>query len=500
MRADYENRRINPFVFPSYYSLLFTIFLLALLMPMISISSIYIRFALLVEDLFSRIVFLSFPLSSLSLPLLTLFFYINDPRKKIKKEGLEKIEKKYPELFNLIAHLSKEVGVNNPITLLKGSMDFHVEVFGNFRSIYLKISDGLCEMLFKSRKLIEPIILHELSHLKNADLQKHTISEKLFKSYIILLCVHTILFIILRPFISGIFFSFHSSWLIDLYIVPTATVYFLNGRLLKIREFYADARVALLQKTTRNLILTLQFFITKPRWQDKLLAKPTALERIRVLRDNKLLFAPKLEYGIVLGLLLGIYRVGCGVFTVSMFSEYPDLLLDIILPLTGFALFSVMFFPWHFVVAMNGLRPLFELLKFLAGLALGFLCYELYVMRLIAELVLTSMIYILVVCCLFFFMFILQFALTMVFFTSQSLSRTTKFLLIEVISLLPFLLALITLHLLFIFIITWGILAVFLLKERAFGRCPNCKTKLKDTVHIFKCPYCSYMMNEWLFE
>jgi len=498
--------RINPFAFPFHHTLLFLVLIVTLLLPTISESTLYAKSFMIARTISApisaQIIFLSFPLIFLCFPLLTFFFYLLDPQKKIKKQNLQNMETVYPEVALRISRLSEQIGVRSPMVLWADSPIYQAEVFGNARNIYMKITDGLSEAFLENSKLIEPIILHELSHLKNRDLVKHTIAEKMMKSYLILLCIHAVLFIIARFFVSETFFQFHSSFLQDLYLIPIVTIYLLNGQLLRVRELYADARAASVQKTTGNLITVLRFFASGRGWLDRIKGHPTAMDRVNALEDNTALFTPRIEYGLVFGLLLGYYEEGVGLNLISPFNlSYLDFLPGIMLISTGFILFSVLFLPYQFIVAIKGLKMLAQPIVFLVGLALGFMAYRIYAQRLVIALIQASVLHIVFITAFWFTaVFCLQFALTMLLFTHSSPSKNRKFMLLELISLVPFVLALITLQLLFIPILVYATVLLILYKQKSLGKCPNCGAKLRDTKDIFMCPACSYKMNEWVFE
>ncbi len=494
--------RLNPFAFPSYHTILFIILVITAVSPAISIGALYVGLIPLATSIVGKIIFASFSLLTvMGLTLLTLLFYLYDPQRKIRKQHLERIDSRCPELRNFVDQLSGEIDVSSPTILWSNATDYRAVIFGNHRETYLTLSEGFCKMFYVKREFVESTMLHELSHLKNRDLVKHTIAEKLIKSYLILLIVHATFFLATRPFVSEFFFDFHSFWLRELYLVPTLAIYLVNGQLLRVREAYADARVASLQKTTMKLILNLQLFVTKGSWQEKIKGGPTAIERIKMLRDNSWLFIPRIEYGLTLGLLLAFFRSGVSISLISFkFAWNVTLLPEVALLTTSFTLFSTMFLPFFFLVAMKGLRLFLQLLKFLAGVAIGFLGYQTYAVRAIADLVLASALNAVLMISLIALALLLAFVMTMILFAYPYFSKNTKFLLVELVLIVFFISAVITPDLLFILMITLGVLLLFPFRKLTLGRCPACGALRGDTMDVFRCPSCCHEMNGSLFD
>lgn len=499
-----EKTIVNPFVFPSFHKILFIVLIITILLPAISVSWLYVKTLNLALSTITKIVFLSFPINIfIVLPSLTSYFYFYDPKRRIRKERLEEIGNRYPEISSFIHNYSRRLEIESPIILWSDSRYLEAEVFGNHRKIYLKITDGVCRMFLTNRELTEPIILHELSHLKNGDLVRHMIAEKLVKSYLILLSIHVAIFLSTLPFSSEIFFHFHSYWLEYLYVFPTVILYLVNGQLIRVRELYADARTTSIQRNVKKLLTLLRLFASKRSLFDIIKGKLSAIERIKALKDHSLIFIPRVEYGIVLGLLLACYESGITAGVISILpvsisgTIYGSRLLTAIFMVTSFILFSILFLPYYFLIAWKGLKLLIYSMKFYIGLILGYMIYAIYEYDFLIEPIWHEFRRIFLIATVLYLALILQLVSVPIFFAHQSLSRKTKLAIIISITAIPLTLVTITPHLLFILYIVYALLLLIL---RGFGRCPRCGTKLKDTKDIFICPRCSYRMNEWVFE
>lgn len=485
-------------MFPSYHTILFLILIVALSLPVISVSAVYVPSIALSDSIVGKMMFMSFPVATLAgLLLLTPYLYFSGPRRKIRKRHLEMMERRHPHVCNLVQRISNQMTVEPPTVLWSEKTDYQAQVFGNHREIYLEITDGLCKMLDVNRDFFDAVILHELSHLKNRDLVKHTLAEKLVQSYLIVLVFHAAFFVMILPFVSQTFLEFHSIWLTELYVVPTITIYLLNAQLLRVREFYADARVASVQGTIEKLIFTLQLFAVRHNWHEKIGGTPSAVERIKMLRDNTSLFTPKIEIGLTLGLLLAFFNNAVSLSMVSFDAQNITILLQIPL-VTGFALFSMMFLPFFFLVAMQGLKLFLLLSKFLAGVALGFLGYQIYAVRAIADLVLVSAVNTVLIIGILACALVLAFVMTISLFAHPSLSKNTKFLIVE-LSLIVFLISAFMIPgPPFISTAVLGVVVLILLRKMT--RCPACGVAWKEMSDLFKCHSCSYETNQLLFE
>jgi Zn-dependent protease with chaperone function len=160
--------------------------------------------------------------------------------------------------------------------------------FGRCRRYYVTLSGGfIIRFFYSDRDAFRAIILHELAHIRSADVDKtyFTIASSIAFVPVVLAPAAAVLFwpgLSLR-FASDILFQILSS---------TALIVLSGLAVLRGREYYADVRASVWDGTLANLDRVLNAFPPpKPsRWRKVFQFHPSPTERQQTLRDTCSLF------------------------------------------------------------------------------------------------------------------------------------------------------------------------------------------------------------------
>jgi hypothetical protein len=251
--------------------------------------------------------------------------------------------------------------------------------------------------------------------------------------------------------------------------------------------------------------------VAKGSWLQKIKGSPTALERIKMLRDNKWLFVPRIEYGLALGLLVAFFGEGTQLFITSSNSEFLwnlTWLPEAALLTIAFTLTSMMFLPFFFVRLLAkeqgslraGLVLVFQVLKFLVAAAIGYFGYQMYGVRGVTYFVFPSAVSATVMVLLLAAALLLAYLMIAVLFAYPFFSKNTNFLLVELVLIIFFVSCVATLYLTIALNIALAALLVIPVHKITSERCPACGAARKRYMDIFKCSTCGHETYRSLFS
>ena len=372
-----EKIRLNPFVYISETDIRF--YLLVLIGIIIPPSWIFrhglaifitiFRFLDLQMTLFLGLLILV-PIV-LFIPILIYFKYIKYPKKVIKMENLKEFDKqKFFKSWECIEKLySKYLSINKqPILMyalnLKGKDSAITFGTGNHR--YIGIFGKLIKKFNENVDSFKSIFLHEMGHITNKDIEKVYLAESTWQSLKLTLTIPLAIVIIFLFVSAGSYMtitddpelselnlwaikdSIGSIIQITLFLI---IIYVLRNQIIRLREFYADAKVLEWEESPDKIIKALQEEIDKPTtpinmtnkekiktWVfSKLFLKenrgehyskfeiaklhPNTKERIQVLKKNSMLFTPSLWVAFTIGFFYSIILVESFNFY-ELFSDF----------------------------------------------------------------------------------------------------------------------------------------------------------------------------------
>ncbi len=213
------------------------------------------------------------------------------------------------EMMDYLLNLCQETGLSHPpVFLLRPPRRVDCvsgRAFGRLDRYYLVLYGGLIKKFQTDRPVFRAVMLHELAHLRNADVDKTYFSVAVGFAFIAFALV---------PFAVALLFDsswatiFNASWRI---LGLTALVYLTLAAVLRVREFYADVRastwdgpdgaLARLLSTLPQpqhtgwqtvLISTLEHlpYFRRNHWQFAFQFHPEPVERYRMLKETHRLF------------------------------------------------------------------------------------------------------------------------------------------------------------------------------------------------------------------
>ncbi|MER5360077.1 M48 family metalloprotease [Streptomyces sp. NPDC002785] len=181
--------------------------------------------------------------------------------------------------------------------------------FGRVGRRYVMLGDGLLRLHSRDPEAFRAIVLHELAHLRNRDVDI---------AFLTLMCYRLFAFALAIPMAVTAPLSLLVGWM----LMPTQVIYQLllivaqcalavtvahaSSAVLRSRELYADARVAMWTRGAHSLrrLLAAQYGVerTAPRRRLFRRTHPSAAQRLAALSDTRLLFgfSPWEAFGLAL--------------------------------------------------------------------------------------------------------------------------------------------------------------------------------------------------------
>ena len=390
MRA--EKIRLNPFVYISetvirFYSLV----LICILTPSQWALVFVISFSIVGGaeiTLFQRLLIVVLIVSFI--PILIYCSYRRFQNKIIKESKLREFDKKkFPDHFEYIEKLLGEyLSSEKKPTLMYQPFDTSQSAFtfGIKNHVYISISGGLIKKFRKNIDGFKSIFLHEMGHIANRDVEKTYLADSTWKSLFLTLSIplgFVLLYVIIDYIIlrinPGIYGDVTIRFILY-FLIFGGIIYVLRKQIIRLREFYADAKALEWEESPEEIVKTLEKFSGefKPKIEQNLRRKwismakriipklveearekiwiltkfhPKVNERIQVLKNNSSLFVPSLWVAFAIGFFYDLIEAGSVLFKSLIFSDtfwaavaenvgYQPLLLDI-----GFrALISIFIF------------------------------------------------------------------------------------------------------------------------------------------------------------
>lgn len=492
-----EKTIVNPFIFPSELKFYFILLLFSASAPVFSFSLSILEMPPFLYH------FTLFPIFTfLLLPFLVFQYYNRSIKYKVRKYSENKLSEKYPDIFNLISKSSRQMKVKVPECLYVDSDELNALAFGSEKKPYLLVSTGLCKKFRVFPNLVETVLVHELSHIKNRDLKQHEIAESLWKSFILIAVIGS-----LGSLLSTRFEDIRI-WLVLVilfYLVPALTVFYLNNMIQRWREIYADARTIAFQRTYKNLVAVLRLFYPLSGLGLKKLFSPfilTPIKRIKILKED--IFKHVIERGTICTFISVISLFSTIFSTVFLWNLIGgiNLYLSIVFiwTLSTFFLVSIVLLP-YWTYSLKKIKSIYQY-----AINAFFTPLKVSIILTIPQLLLPILtqwallpewfIYFFLMC--FFFLFAHQLAYHIIL-SLIPLKIKTKIILSESIlfifpvALLNYILNLA--DIVYAVVIAVIFVSILLILAARYAKCPYCGKDIR-LFGLFKCPYCSHKLNE----
>ena len=202
-----------------------------------------------------------------------------------------------PELIGYLTELSQETGVHPAPQILINPHSAIVTglAFGRLGRYYVALSAGLVTKFYTDRPTFRAIVLHELAHLRNKDVDK---------AYFAVAVGWAFLIAAVAPFFASALFSalllsdvLNFGWRV---LLLTALVFAIRNAVLRARELYADVRASTWTEDTAALRRVLALLPEPdPGIRRRIFGyHPRSQERLQTLHDTRHLF--RMEFGTAL--------------------------------------------------------------------------------------------------------------------------------------------------------------------------------------------------------
>ncbi len=233
-------------------------------------------------------------------------FYWIFPTWKLWREKLVPLSvEDAPEVVAYLEELCHEVGlvppprfVWNPLNQANGAL-----AFGRFRQYYVALSGGLVTQFYTDQPAFRAVLLHELAHLRNADVNETYFAVALWRAFVVVALIPFAVYLVVQaPFSTILMFN-----LVFRVLVLAVLVYLTRNAVLRAREVYADVRASTWDGVSGALSRVLAALPhARGHWQALARVHPSPDERCRVLNDTGELFLLSFWEAFGVGIATGV--------------------------------------------------------------------------------------------------------------------------------------------------------------------------------------------------
>lgn len=192
-----------------------------------------------------------------------------------------------PDVIAYLTNLCLRVGLSHPPTFLWNPLNPAIcgLAIGRLGRSYVALSGGLVTLFYTDQPAFRAIMLHELAHLRNADLNKTYFAVATWWSFVVTALVPLAVRLFNYP-LSDILYL---SWRV---LALALMVLLTRNNVLRTREVYADLRAVTWDGPSSALSQVLQTMPARKRmgWQSLFQVHPDPQKRSQALDDTSRLF------------------------------------------------------------------------------------------------------------------------------------------------------------------------------------------------------------------
>lgn len=254
------------------------------------------------------------------------------PRWTIRRHGLSPLmAEDAPDVVACLENLCAEMGLRsrsglhqlpvflwNPLDATRSAF-----TFGNLSDQYVALSMGLVTRFYADREAFRAVVLHELAHLKNADLARTQFATAVWLAFLACAALPGLVFSLFIDVRGSGFGLLGPSRLWQL-LMMTGLVYFARNGILRAREYYADVRASRYLAGPRALEQVLADAPPQPgpRLRRLFATHPPADRRAAVLNDTRPLFLATFEIAAITGAVMGLINATTDLWATSLGQLY----------------------------------------------------------------------------------------------------------------------------------------------------------------------------------
>lgn len=280
--------RLNPFAFPSDTDFHFVLLIVSVLgSSLLVYSALYNSLPANTAPILSSQT--TWVMSGVVLLLVVAaVIYWVFPMWKIWRDKLEPLDAEdAPEIVAYLAELCREAELTSPPLFVLNPLNRTSTglAFGRLGRYYIVLNAGLVTKFYKDRPAFRAVVLHELAHLHNADVDKTYFSLAIGLAFLIAALVPLAISRFGRPLDD----TFMIGWRV---LALAALVYLTLSAVLRAREVYADVRASMWDGLAGGLSRMLKG-LPQPkegRWRKYVAFHPDPNDRLRALNDTQHLF------------------------------------------------------------------------------------------------------------------------------------------------------------------------------------------------------------------
>jgi Zn-dependent protease with chaperone function len=253
-----------------------------------------------------------------------LFYWIS-PQRIRRKLHLEPLDAdSAPDLLEELQRLSAQAGLSTIPQFLWNPLEQSSsgQAFGRRGSYAVALTGGLATQFYTDLPAFRAVILHELAHLRNADVDISYFTVAVWRSFVFL----TLIPLLVALMVSG--FTDRYNQLLGLYILPLVLlVYLTRNGVLRTREVYADLRASTWEVSPGALdgVLASLPVTKRAGWTNAWRIHPDPSERRRLLSNPQPLFAMGFWEALGVGLATAVALPNLVELFNNLFFSRPDL-------------------------------------------------------------------------------------------------------------------------------------------------------------------------------
>lgn len=209
--------------------------------------------------------------------------YWTFPGRKIRRDRLVPLSAEdAPEVVNYLTQLCRAMKLSplpaflwNPLNRASGGL-----AFGRLGKYYVSLTGGLVMQFYTDLPAFRAVILHELAHLRNADVDRTYFAVAVWQAFLIA----ALLPFSVTVFENGWAYVFSVSWRVA---ALAGLVFLIRNAVLRTREMYADVRASIWDGSTHALDRVLNS-LSRPgagTWHNLLRVHPHPDIRRQTLQD-----------------------------------------------------------------------------------------------------------------------------------------------------------------------------------------------------------------------